>query len=193
MSILSFIKINGKSGGLLGSPNRFFDPMDEATIRHNFSNYDITCTINLKGSKLPKIAGLCCNYDKQLAIMKHIVHCFISPVCSAYIFYPELHKCHEWIHIHGILKVRKNPNGKNGLTYRKRILKQIRQEIFNFIEGRAIKKRESYKRRILVEPIKSSLNEWNNYIRKDTIIIREIIEDATPFYKMEVLNKIEVS
>lgn len=163
---------------LLVDSNAPFSKPSEAAIAYNFNSYDMAITITLKGSKFPRVNKLQGDTHKQYLYIKNILDEELFPYSQAYVIYFELHKCGEWIHLHGIFKPKMNK------TKVVRSFQKIKQNIFLKIEGRKLNKYETYKHRILIEKM-YDLYKWAQYSGKDYQIMRAYNEAIVPLFKMD--------
>ena len=167
---------------VLVESNAPISQLKEATVLENFNSYDMAITITLKGSTYPRVSKLAGDTYKQYLYIKEILQEELFPYCAAYVCHFELHKCGEWIHLHGIFKPLMNG------TRIKRSFQKIKQGIFLKIEGRKLNKYETYKHRILIEKM-YQLDRWYKYISKDMTIMKVYNENIIPLYKMNTINE----
>jgi hypothetical protein len=166
---------------LLVESNAPIAQLKEATILHNFNAYDMALTITLKGSTYPRVAKLAGDTYQQYLYIKEVLQEELFPYCMSYVCHFELHKCGEWIHLHGIFKPLMNG------TKIKRSFQKIKQSIFNKIEGRKLNKYETYKHRILIEKM-YQLDKWYTYISKDQTIMKAYNEHIRPLFKLNTIQ-----
>ena len=173
---------------LLVESNAPVAQLDEATIAHNFNEYDMAITITLKGSKFPRVNKLQGDTYGQYVFIKNILNEDLFPYCENYVCYFELHKCGEWIHLHGIFKPKMNK------TKVLRSFQKIKQNLFLKIEGRKLNKYETYKHRILIEKM-YKLQKWYLYISKDHLIMNAYNESIIPLYRLNTCpnNKMTIT
>lgn len=165
---------------LLVESNAPISQLKEATILHNFNAYDMALTITLKGSTYPRVSKLAGDTYQQYLYIKDVLQEELFPYCIAYVCHFELHKCGEWIHLHGIFKPLMNG------TKIKRSFQKIKQSIFNKIEGRKLNKYETYKHRILIEKM-YQLDKWYMYISKDQTIMKVYNEHIKPLFRLNTI------
>ena len=173
---------------LLVESNAPLAQLDESTIYYNFNDYDMAININLKGSKYPRVNKLQGDIYEQYLCIKSILNEDLFPFCESYVCYFELHKCGEWIHLHGIFKPKMNG------TKLVRSFQKIKQNIFLKIEGRKLNKYETYKHRILIEKM-YKLSYWYKYSSKDLKIMYAYNDLIIPLYKLNTCpsNKLTVT
>lgn len=125
----------------------------ESSMTANFNNYSYAVTITLKGSH--KFRALEDDLIAQYNLIKNLIKLYINDHTKSYIFYIEKHKCGSWIHTHGIIE-----------PLLKKSIKEIKQKVYQHIEGHELKKGMSYKTRIFIEKPYDMINWWN-YCKKE--------------------------
>lgn len=160
----------------LGDPNRPESRIDEATICSNFNDFSTCITITLKGSY--RLRNLENNLQKQYEYFTRELLPVISEYCSYYYVVPELHKCQQWLHFHGILTFKK-------MSYNVKLRRTIYEKI-----DKPLKKGMSYKTRILLEKV-YDVNKWVPYLLKEQPLMEKLNPLFVPKYKLIRKEKFE--
>lgn len=157
----------------LGDPNRPESKLDESSIIANFNSFSSCITITLKGAH--KLRAMENNLEKQYMFFVTELLPIISEYCSHYVVYPELHKCQQWLHFHGLLHFTK-------MSYNAKVRRQIYEKI-----DKPLRKGCSYKTRILLEKV-YEVERWVKYITKEHLLMVKLNPLFVPKYR---LNSIE--
>ena len=158
----------------LGDPNRTASTIDEATIIENFNAYSSCITITLKGSH--KLRAMENNLEKQYQFFVQNLLPIIKEHATFYYVVPELHKCQQWLHFHGIIHFKKMSHNA-----------KVRKRIYECID-KPLKRGMSYKTRILIEKV-YDLNCWIPYLLKEQPLMNKLNPMFQPKYKLVNNNK----
>lgn len=172
--------------GLLVESSAQNGNFNEGAIWQNFNNYDKAITITLKGSNCKKTEAMKGNIYRQYEYLRDLIENEISTHTSAHIYYFELHKCGEWVHVHGLISITKPNKTQQALAY-----KNIRSGVFQSINGRKLKAGETYKNRILIENV-HTVETWYNYIKKDEKIMKIYDNRIIKLFKLKSIQNTKI-